>query len=101
MGGRKPEPNLLADVNARIRDVADRSVARSDVWEFMCECGCEQRVMLTLEAYEQMMLDGTSVLVPGHEVTPAARAKALCEDARALTAQATQQVARAKTNKRA
>ncbi|HEY2073856.1 MAG TPA: hypothetical protein VGG88_09810 [Gaiellaceae bacterium] len=76
MGRRNPEPNLLAAVNARIRDVADRSVARSDQWEFMCECGCEQRVYLTLDEYETLAEAGGHVLVDGHQVSEVAHKRA-------------------------
>lgn len=95
------EPNLLADVNARIHDVADRSIARADVWEFLCECGCQQRVLLTLDEYERIIATGKPILVHGHTPSARARAHALRDDAKALQAQAKHQVARALKHRRA
>ncbi|MGH7189266.1 MAG: hypothetical protein ACREF0_08840 [Acetobacteraceae bacterium] len=99
--GNSEPPNILAEVNARIREVADRSTARADEWEFLCECGCEERVMMTLDRYERMTAAGTSILVHGHKSDARVRAHALREDAKALQAQAKHQVARAMKHKRA
>ena len=88
-------PSLVADVNARIREIAERSAERASDWEFMCECGCGERVRLGLEEYEGLLAKGLPVVVPGHRPSATARARALQEDAAALRAQAEHQVGRA------
>jgi hypothetical protein len=68
--GRGPgEPvrgELLREVNARIRDVADAS---SDGLEFVCECGdgeCEAMVMLSMKEYDGIRVGYGDVLAVGH-----------------------------------
>jgi hypothetical protein len=94
-------PDVVADVNARIREIADRSVERESEWEFMCECGdpaCQVRVSLTVAEYEDLLDSGGHVLALGHEPHPGARAQRLRDEAKALRAQAAHQLARAKKN---
>jgi hypothetical protein len=60
---------MLAEVNARIGEVASRSAADSEDWEFVCECGepgCDERVLLTLAAYAAVRETGAAVLAHGH-----------------------------------
>jgi hypothetical protein len=70
VGEGNPEPqNILADVNARIREVAGRSTAHADEWEFLCECGrpgCEERVFLSIAEYEARVGGNEPILAPGH-----------------------------------
>ena len=69
--------SLLAEVNARIREVAGRSTAADAEWDFMCECGrpgCDTRVRLSLAAYEALLAERTPVLAPGHAQRQEARA---------------------------
>ena len=59
----------MADVNARIREIADRSSARTDDWDFMCECGdpaCHERVTLSVAEYEELQKRHEPVIAPGH-----------------------------------
>jgi hypothetical protein len=94
-------PDVVADVNARIREIADRSVEREAEWEFMCECGdhaCETWVTLSVSQYEALVDSGEHVLAPGHAIAPGARAQRLRDDAKALRAQAAHQLARARKN---
>ena len=70
-------PSVLAEVNARIREVAERSTASGSEWEFMCECGrqgCDERVRLSLPAYEELLESRTAVLAPGHAQREKSRA---------------------------
>jgi len=70
-------PSVLAEVNARIREVAERSTASGSEWEFMCECGrpgCDQRVRLSLSQYEALLSGRIAVLAPGHAQHEKARA---------------------------
>jgi len=70
-------PSVLAEVNARIREVAERSTAAAAEWEFMCECGrpgCDERVKLSLAAYEQLLADRMPVLARGHAQREKSRA---------------------------
>lgn len=63
-------PQLLGEVNRRIRDLATK-VDPQDIssWEFVCECGengCTERVGLPLEEYDQLKLADGALLAPGH-----------------------------------
>lgn len=76
---------------------------RAGEWLFMCECGdagCHTRVLLTLQEYERLRIAHQPVLAKGHHVTSSElvrrRAYALVEEARALRAQAAQQLRRAR-----
>lgn len=69
-------PSVLAEVNARIREVAERSSASASEWEFMCECGrpgCDRRVKLSISDYEALLAERRHVLAPGHALTAAVR----------------------------
>jgi hypothetical protein len=65
------EPSeLLVEVNESIRELAARS-GRADSleWEFVCECGddqCDERVSLSLEAYDALRRGGRPALAPPH-----------------------------------
>ena len=94
-------PDILADVNAEIRAAAARSAAGAEEWEFLCECGhprCGEHVRLTLAAYEALLATEAAVLATGHTQSAVARARHLREEAKALRAQARQQVNRARRN---
>jgi hypothetical protein len=94
-------PDVLAAVNARIREVAERSAERSSEWEFMCECGrpgCDERVKLSLRDYEALLTNRMPVLAPRHVQDQKARARGLRQDAKAVLAQAEHQLARTKKN---
>jgi hypothetical protein len=87
---------VLTEVNEHIAEVAAEQDADAPEWEFFCECGradCEERVRLKLEAYVALHDDG-AVLAPGHHIDQIERARRLREDAKALRAQAEQQVKR-------
>jgi hypothetical protein len=95
-------PDVLAAVNARIREVAERSTAQASEWEFMCECGrpgCDERVTLSLSDYEALVSNRVPVLAPHHAEDLKACGRSLREDAKALRAQAEQQLARAKKHR--
>jgi hypothetical protein len=62
-------PEVVAEVNARIREIAERSAAATDDWDFMCECGdpaCQARVTLSVAEYEALQERKAPVLAPGH-----------------------------------
>ena len=62
-------PDVVAEVNARIREIAERSAARTDDWDFMCECGdraCQERVTLSVAAYEELQKRREPVLAAAH-----------------------------------
>ena len=66
-------PDLLAEVNARIRVVAAREPIDREVklWEFVCECAhvrCHERVALCLADYEVLRQTGAPVLAPRHRL---------------------------------
>jgi hypothetical protein len=72
---RRPlEAVLMAEVNANVRELADRldgSGASEDLWGFRCECGdaaCREPVPLPLALYEGLRRGGRPVLAPGHSV---------------------------------
>jgi multidrug efflux pump subunit AcrA (membrane-fusion protein) len=87
---------------AELRRVRD-AISGEREWEFACECGrrdCDELVFLTLDAYAALHDAGQAVLAEGHRVSQVARARRLVQAARALSAQAEQQVARARRNLR-
>jgi hypothetical protein len=62
-------PDVVAEVNARIREIAGRSAASTDDWDFICECGdptCQERVTLSVAEYEKLQRRREPVLAPGH-----------------------------------
>jgi hypothetical protein len=74
---RRPlEATLMAEVNAHVRELADRldrTGASEDLWGFRCECGdaaCREPVPLPLARYEWLKRRGEPVLAPGHSVDP-------------------------------
>ena len=90
---------LLAQVNASIRELADASETGPVDSEFICECGadgCREHVHLSLDAYAALHDNGFPVLAPGHTVSERARSERLRKDAEALRAQAEQQLKRAR-----
>jgi hypothetical protein len=52
--GKSQLPELLAEVNARVREIAQASsYAGVEPWDFFCECGtlgCRERVTISLAA---------------------------------------------------
>jgi len=62
---------LFREVNERLVDVRDVSVARGSTYDFICECAnrdCDARVALTMEEYEEVRRVPTHFLIhPGHE----------------------------------
>ena len=72
---RRPlEAVLMAEVNAHVRELADRldaTGASEDLWGFRCECGdaaCHEPVPLPLARYELLKHRSEPVLAPGHSV---------------------------------
>jgi hypothetical protein len=62
-------PDVVSEVNARIREIAERSAARADDWDFLCECGhpaCQERVTLSVAEYEALQARKEPVLAPEH-----------------------------------
>lgn len=56
---------LAREVNAQVREIAETLTEpndRSDDFEFYCECGCFERLTLTLGEYDARGV----VLLPGH-----------------------------------
>jgi hypothetical protein len=102
LASRRPTPDAdtLAAANAHIyRHVRDSDDGEQE-WEFLCECGrddCDERVLLTIDAYIALHDQGAAVLADGHQRSEVERARALCEDAEALKSQAVQQVKRARS----
>ena len=89
-------------VEMKLRHVRDSGTGERE-WEFPCECGhrdCRASVFLTLDAYAALGDRGDTVLAPGHSMSQVARARGLVDAARALRAQAEQQVRRAGKNLR-
>ena len=85
----------------KLRHVRDSSTGEPE-WEFACECGrrdCTESVFLTVDAYAALHDCGRPVLAEGHRVSQVAVARRLVDAARALCAQAEQQVRRAKQNR--
>jgi hypothetical protein len=98
--------DVLADVNARISELAAEQAVGPDgeSWEFMCECGkqgCHERVPMSLSDYEALRQTGAAVLAPGHHPPSRTqrartRVRTLVEEAKALSGQARQQAQRAR-----
>jgi hypothetical protein len=92
-------PDLLAEVNARISEYAARADVGGVTWEFVCECGavvCQDRVSLSLSAYEELRRTDAPILAEGHKLSrlqmARRRSQALIEEATALSAEAQQQL---------
>jgi hypothetical protein len=59
-------PDLLAEVNARVRELADSQSGGTDEWDFRRECGepdCDEAVSLTVAKYE--LLRASHSPIPG------------------------------------
>jgi rubrerythrin len=98
-------PDLLAEVNAHVRELAASQSGGSDDWDFRCECGepdCHQAVSLTVAEYELLRASGSPILAQGHEQSRlrVARdvARELRDESAALRAQARLQADRARRN---
>ena len=64
---------LFRALNERVREVAERTnVLEAEGAAFVCECaltGCEARLQLTAEEYEEARSDPrVFIVVPGHEL---------------------------------
>ena len=84
-----------------LRHVRDSDPGERE-WEFACECGrrdCTECVFLTLDEYAALHDCGEPVLTEGHRVSQVAVARRLVDAARALCAQAEQQVRWARQNR--
>ena len=80
---RYPFAELLAEVNASIRQLAAGSESAPAGWTFMCECGgpdCRENVPFTLDSYSAL------------------HAERLRREAQALGAEAEQQLKHARRN---
>lgn len=102
--GRGSKAAALVEVNLQIREAATDSIAQEQEWEFFCECGrsgCEEHVLLTIDAYSALHDGGRAVLAPGHRVSQVGRARRLGDEAEALRAEAGHQLRRARKNLRA
>jgi hypothetical protein len=96
-------PDLLAEVNARISEYAASADVGGVTWEFVCECGaveCQERIQLSLAAYEEVRRRDAPILAEGHEVSrpqmARRRSQTLIEEATALNAEARQQLERSR-----
>jgi hypothetical protein len=94
---------LLAEVNARVRDIAERQSQGAEEWEFRCECGargCCETVSMSLAEYEAARAASQAILAEGHaQERPAAarmRAAGLREESAAVLEQAQLQGERAR-----
>jgi hypothetical protein len=62
---------LFREVNERLADVRDVSVAQGSTYDFICECAnrdCDARVAVTIAEYERVRSEPTNFLIhPGHE----------------------------------
>lgn len=90
---------VLTYVNGHIAEFAAGQETDPLEWDFFCECGrrdCDEQVRLTRAAYLALHEAERPVLAPRHRLNQAERAKRLAEEARALRAQAEQQIARAR-----
>ena len=83
----------------------DLSGLEDDTWDFLCECDaddCQEWVTLQVAQYEALQRADEPVLAPGHTLTKAQRnrrkARRLVDDAKALEAQAEQQIKQARRN---
>ena len=97
---------LLIEVNSNL---AAERVSRGDLgmldWDFVCECGdrhCREQVHLTVTGYKELRAAEGFVLAESHAMQRAgaarAWARALREEAAALSAQAAHQQRRARRN---
>lgn len=63
---------LFREVNERLADVRDVSVAHGSTYDFICECAnrdCDARVSMTIAEYEAVRGVPTHFLIhPGHEL---------------------------------
>ena len=101
--GERPMPDAatLAAANEHILIHVRDSDDGQQEWEFLCECGkegCDERVLLGLDAYIALHDHGQAVLADGHQVSQVQRALRLRAEADALTRQAEHQVRRARRN---
>jgi hypothetical protein len=107
---RRAKQGILFELNGRVHEAAmlfESAQRDRDLWDFTCECGapdCRASVSLTLADYEALHEAGQPVLVAGHEVRRAAKARQdaqkLRGDAAALKGQAELQQKRAERNTR-
>lgn len=103
--GNVEAPDLLAEVNARVRELAASQSGGAEEWDFRCECGepdCREVVSLTVAGYEQLRRSRSPILADGHEqcriqLTRELPAE-LREEAAALREQARLQAERAHRN---
>jgi rubrerythrin len=97
--------DLLSEVNARVRELADWQSQGTDDWDFRCECGetdCHETVSLTVAEYELLRAGGSPILAEGHEPCRARVAREVSSELRreseALREQARLQARRARRN---
>jgi hypothetical protein len=100
--------SILAELNGHVRDLGVHFAASEGaegVFAFVCECGageCKERVVLSLGQFDALQRADGVVFAVGHELSRAQlarrRALTLCEEARALAAQADHQNERARRN---
>jgi rubrerythrin len=102
--GNVAVPDLLAEVNARVRELAESQCGDAASWDFRCECGdpkCDQAV-LTVAEYEVLRASSRPILADGHEpcrVRVAREAsRELQDESRALREQARLQAQRTRRN---
>jgi hypothetical protein len=96
---------LMAAVNAEIRVLAHRLGDHPEWnWPFVCECGdetCQEPVLCSLGAYDEVQENDEFVLARGHTVTRAraarARSHALREEGAVLRTRAEHQLRRARS----
>ena len=96
-----PDAAALAAANEHIFLHVRDSDDGKQQWEFLCECGgndCDERVVLTLDAYIALHDHGEAVLANGHKRSQLERARRLRDDAWAVRRQAVHQVNRAIEN---
>lgn len=77
----------LAEVNAHILEAARESPARSEEWEFFCECGqpdCRELVTLSLAGYASLRGSDEPVLAADHLLPPATNLPTLIDSAQEL-----------------
>lgn len=110
MAGKRTESSeARADVNRNVRMAVKRfdlsTTDDEETWNFLCECGveeCQEWVTLRVSDYEEMQRADEPILAAGHTLTLGQRsrrkARRLVDDAKALEAQAEQQVKRARRN---
>ena len=98
-------PDLLAEVNARVRELADSQLQGTDDWDFRCECGepdCHEAVSLSIAEYELLRANSSPIIAAGHEQSRIRVAREvsreLREESTALREQAHLQAERARRN---